>query len=81
MLFAFDMSPRAPEMIDPYSRQVIDEKSDVWALGVLLYKLCYYTTPFEDKGALAILNCTYNIPTYPVYTQRLKDTFSTALLY
>jgi AP2-associated kinase len=36
---------RAPEMVDVYQRRVIDEKSDIWALGVLLYKLCYYTTP------------------------------------
>jgi AP2-associated kinase len=39
------MQYRAPEMVDVYQRRVIDEKSDVWALGVLLYKLCYYTTP------------------------------------
>ena len=29
---------RPPEMIDPYLGRPIDEKSDVWALGVLLYK-------------------------------------------
>ncbi|KAI6047854.1 hypothetical protein EDC04DRAFT_2620198 [Pisolithus marmoratus] len=63
---------RAPEMIDPYLRRPVDEKSDVWALGVLLYKLCYYTTPFEEHGPLAILNVQYRIPPYPVYSPQLN---------
>lgn len=62
---------RAPEMIDLPSRRPIDEKSDVWALGVLLYKLCYYTTPFEEHGPLAILNVQYRFPAYPVYSQQM----------
>lgn len=64
---------RAPEMVDPYSRKPVDEKSDVWALGVLLYKLCYYTTPFEEHGPLAILNVQYRIPPYPVYSPQMNQ--------
>jgi AP2-associated kinase len=63
---------RAPEMIDPHLRRPIDEKSDVWALGVLLYKLCYYTTPFEEHGPLAILNVQYRIPPYPIYSSQMN---------
>ncbi|KLU89365.1 NAK protein kinase [Magnaporthiopsis poae ATCC 64411] len=63
---------RSPEMIDVYRKQPIDEKSDIWALGVLLYKLCYYTTPFEDQGQLAILNASFKYPAYPVFSDRLK---------
>ncbi|CAK7265374.1 Ark- serine/threonine protein kinase [Sporothrix epigloea] len=64
---------RSPEMIDVYRRQPIDEKSDIWALGVLLYKLCYYTTPFEDQSSqLAILNASYRFPSHPVFSDRLK---------
>ena len=63
---------RSPEMIDIYRKQSIDEKSDVWALGVLLYKLCYYTTPFEDKGQLAILNASFRYPSYPPFSDRIK---------
>ena len=59
---------RAPEMVNLMQRRPIDEKSDVWALGVLLYKLCYYTTPFEERGPLAIQNVNYTIPSYPVYS-------------
>lgn len=66
------MQYRSPEMIDVYRKQPIDEKSDVWALGVLLYKLCYYTTPFEDQGQLAILNASYKFHTHPVFSDRLK---------
>ncbi|CAK7270732.1 Ark- serine/threonine protein kinase [Sporothrix epigloea] len=64
---------RSPEMIDVYRRQPIDEKSDIWALGVLLYKLCYYTTPFEDQSSqLAILNASYRFPSHPIFSDRLK---------
>src|ERR1700722_864300 len=63
---------RSPEMIDVYRKQPIDEKADIWALGVLLYKLCYYTTPFEEVGQMAILNATFKFPTYPPFHDRLK---------
>ena len=64
---------RSPEMVDVYRRQPIDEKSDIWALGVFLYKLCYYTTPFEDKGTLAILNATFTFPSLPSYSMKIKN--------
>lgn len=63
---------RAPEMVDVYLKRAVNEKSDVWALGVLLYKLCYYTTPFEEHGPLAILNVQYRIPPYPIYSQDMN---------
>lgn len=70
---------RAPEMIDVHLRRPIDEKSDVWALGVLLYKLCYYTTPFEEHGPLAILNVQYKIPPYPVYSAQMNGLIGMSL--
>ncbi|KAH9827468.1 serine/threonine kinase ARK1 [Teratosphaeria destructans] len=66
------MQYRSPEMIDVWRKQPIDEKADIWALGVLLYKLCYYTTPFEDVGQMAILNASYKYPQYPSFSSRLK---------
>ena len=63
---------RSPEMINVYRKQPIDEKSDIWALGVLLYKLCYYTTPFEEVGQMAILNARFKFPTYPAFSDQLK---------
>ncbi|EGR46114.1 serine/threonine protein kinase [Trichoderma reesei QM6a] len=70
---------RSPEMVDVYRKQPINEKSDIWALGVLLYKLCYYTTPFEDQGQLAILNASFRYPSYPVFSDRLKKLIASML--
>ncbi|CAN0049763.1 unnamed protein product, partial [Phaeothamnion confervicola] len=39
---------RAPEQVDLYQGFVVGEKVDIWAVGVLLYKLCFFRTPFED---------------------------------
>ncbi|KAL1897491.1 Ark- serine/threonine protein kinase [Ceratocystis pirilliformis] len=70
---------RSPEMVDVYRMQPIDEKSDIWALGVLLYKLCYYTTPFEDQGQLAILNASLRFPSYPQFSDRLRNLIAAML--
>lgn len=64
---------RSPEMIDLYRGLPIDEKSDIWALGVFLYKICYYTTPFEKSGEAGILHARYQYPSFPQYSDRLKN--------
>lgn len=38
---------RAPEMVDLYSGYPIGIKADIWALGVLLYHLCFFNLPFS----------------------------------
>lgn len=71
---------RAPEMIDLYRGCPIDEKCDIWALGVFLYKLCYYTTPFETVGELGILHSVYSYPkTPPTFSWKLKKLISLML--
>lgn len=70
---------RSPEMIDLYRGYPIDEKSDIWALGVFLYKLCYYTTPFEIVGELGILHSAYEMPSTPVYSQEIRHLISLML--
>lgn len=47
------LSYRAPEMIDLFCGVPVDTKSDIWAMGVMLYKLCYFALPFGES-ALAI---------------------------
>ncbi len=49
-------------MVDLYSNQLVSEKADIWALGCLLYLLCFRTHPFEDSGKLRIINANYKIP-------------------
>lgn len=64
---------RSPEMIDLYRAKPIDEKADIWALGCFLFKLCYYTTPFEANGDIAILHASFQFPPLPQYSGDLKN--------
>ncbi len=52
---------RSPEMVDLYSNKPISEKADIWALGCLLYLLCFRVHPFEDSGKLRIISAKYKI--------------------
>ncbi|WOK92581.1 AP2-associated protein kinase 1-like [Canna indica] len=68
---------RAPEMWDLYRREVISEKVDIWALGCLLYRICYFKSAFDGESKLQILNGNYRIPEVPKYgnsiTKLIKD--------
>ncbi|KAK3119101.1 hypothetical protein QOZ80_9BG0713840 [Eleusine coracana subsp. coracana] len=59
---------RAPEMWDLYRREVICEKVDIWALGCLLYRICYFKCAFDGESKLQILNGNYRIPEQPKYS-------------
>ncbi|WVQ98884.1 hypothetical protein IAU59_006015 [Kwoniella sp. CBS 9459] len=71
---------RSPEMVEPMLGLPVGLPSDVWALGCLLYKLCYYTTPFEEHGPLAIVNAKYTFPPVPVYSPRLQHMIASMLV-
>ena len=51
---------RSPEMVDLYSGYPIGLKADIWALGVLLYHLCFFQLPFNTQ--LAIQTAEVAIP-------------------
>nr|BAE27365.1 unnamed protein product [Mus musculus] len=53
---------RTPEIVDLYSNFPIGEKQDIWALGCILYLLCFRQHPFEDGAKLRIVNGKYSIP-------------------
>ncbi|XP_028851104.1 AP2-associated protein kinase 1 isoform X3 [Denticeps clupeoides] len=62
------LSYRAPEMVNLYSGKVITTKADIWALGCLLYKLCYFTLPFGESQ-VAICDGSFTIPDNSRYSQ------------
>ncbi|XP_012286213.1 BMP-2-inducible protein kinase isoform X2 [Orussus abietinus] len=64
------LSYRAPEMVDMYCGKAITTKADIWALGCLLYKLCFFTTPFGES-TLAILSGNFTIPDTSRYSKAL----------
>ncbi|KAK3565822.1 hypothetical protein QTP86_015556 [Hemibagrus guttatus] len=64
------LSYRAPEMVNLYSGKVISTKADIWALGCLLYKLCFFTLPFGESQ-VAICDGSFTIPDNSRYSQDL----------
>lgn len=58
---------RAPEMLDTWSNYPIGPKADIWAMGCILYFLCYQKHPYEDGGKLRIINANYILPPEPRY--------------
>ncbi|XP_041089448.1 AP2-associated protein kinase 1 isoform X3 [Polyodon spathula] len=55
------LSYRAPEMVNLYSGHIITTKADIWAMGCLLYKLCFFTLPFGESQ-VAICDGSFTIP-------------------
>ncbi|MQM07958.1 hypothetical protein Taro_040811 [Colocasia esculenta] len=64
---------RAPEMWDLYRKEVISEKVDIWALGCLLYRICYLKSAFDGESKLQILNGNYRIPELPKYSSSVIE--------
>ncbi|XP_034726748.1 AP2-associated protein kinase 1-like isoform X8 [Etheostoma cragini] len=62
------LSYRAPEMINLYGGMIITTKADIWAMGCLLYKLCYFTLPFGESQ-VAICDGSFTIPDNSRYSQ------------
>ncbi|KAJ8339231.1 hypothetical protein SKAU_G00360170 [Synaphobranchus kaupii] len=55
------LSYRAPEMINLHEGKGITTKADIWALGCLLYKLCFFSLPFGESQ-VAICDGTFIVP-------------------
>lgn len=69
---------RSPEQLDTWNNFPIGVKTDVWALGCILFCLCYKKHPFEDGAKLRIINGNYTIPSdsrFICYNEIIKGCF------
>ncbi|XP_035247380.1 BMP-2-inducible protein kinase-like [Anguilla anguilla] len=64
------LSYRAPEMINLHEGKAITTKADIWALGCLLYKLCFFSLPFGESQ-VAICDGTFFVPDNSKFSGRL----------
>ncbi|XP_038641489.1 AP2-associated protein kinase 1 isoform X4 [Scyliorhinus canicula] len=64
------LSYRAPEMVNLYCGKTITTKADIWALGCLLYKLCFFTLPFGESQ-VAICDGSFTIPDNSKYSSEM----------
>lgn len=65
---------RAPEMWDLMIGNYISSKVDIWALGCMLYILCFGYLPFSGNSYLEIINGKLDIPNYrpTLYNELIK---------
>lgn len=59
---------RSPEQLDMWANYPIGVKTDVWALGCVLYFLCFRKHPYEDSAKLGIINANFTMPGDPRYS-------------
>ncbi|XP_071519237.1 serine/threonine-protein kinase 16 isoform X2 [Panulirus ornatus] len=79
------MPYRPPELFNVESFCHIDERTDVWSLGCLLYALCFYKSPFDgvyergDSVALAVVSGNVQFPDVHPYSEDLMELIKSIL--
>ena len=64
------LSYRSPEMVDLFMGKAIGTASDIWALGCILFKLCFFKLPFGES-TLLIQSGNFTIPDDSKFTKDL----------
>jgi len=64
------LSYRSPEMVNLFNGKSIGLPSDIWALGCILYNLCFFDLPFGESS-LAIQTGELTIPDNSQYADEL----------
>ncbi|XP_041489899.1 serine/threonine-protein kinase 16-like [Microtus oregoni] len=78
------ISYRAPELFSVQSLCVIDERTDVWSLGCVLYAMMFGEGPYDmvfqkgDSVALAVQN-ELNIPQSPRHSSALRQLLASVM--
>ncbi|KAF5284648.1 hypothetical protein FQR65_LT13479 [Abscondita terminalis] len=73
------MPYRAPELFNVKSFCVVDERTDIWSLGCVLYAMCYFKSPFDavyergDSVALAVMSGRIDFPEGAPFSHDLRD--------
>lgn len=73
------MPYRAPELFNVESYCMVDERTDIWSLGCILYALCYFKSPFDtvyergDSVALAVMSANITFPEEAPYTEDMQN--------
>jgi len=73
------MPYRAPELFNVEVGSTVDERTDIWSLGCVLYAMCFYKSPFDivyergDSVALAVVSGNVSIPDQSVYSQEINQ--------
>lgn len=70
---------RAPELFNVQSYCMIDERTDIWSLGCVLYAICFFKCPYDviyekgDSVALAVLSGNVIFPDNSPYSEVISQ--------
>ncbi|XP_018564477.1 serine/threonine-protein kinase 16 [Anoplophora glabripennis] len=73
------MTYRAPELFHVESYCVIDQRTDIWSLGCVLYAMLYFKSPYDivyergDSVNLAVISGTVHFPEEYPYNEDVHD--------
>lgn len=71
---------RAPEQLDLFPGNPINEKVDIWALGVILYNLLFDSQPFLSNNKRGKLNSSNKLDQCLALTEDMEQSYSPLLI-